>query len=157
MRLVVKRRVTRLSLTSTHGYRSQRTVSRPASWHLADLLDFESLLVDDAARTNDALLARDRAIFEKLYSGTRRGETDTGRSVVFHEWLDARRAQESDALPGDAVRTGWDALLNPCRGWRAAAWRAGVCAGVLRYPGSEPVNVSVFLGATLGPQFIVRR
>ena len=119
-------------------------MSRPAPWHFADLLDFETLLAGDAAQSDDALLARDRAI--RIHS--------TERSAAFREWLDARRKQESSALPGEALRAGWDALLV-LGALGGLLLGASVCAAVLRYPGSEPVNVSVFLGATLGPQFIV--
>jgi hypothetical protein len=121
----------------------------PPRWQVADLLDFEFLLGSDAVRTDEAVQTRDREIFAQ-----RIRDTGTGRGAVFRTWLEARREQEKEALPGETARVGWEALVAVAL-LGGLALGAGVCAAVLRYPGGEPVNVAVFLGAILGPQFIL--
>lgn len=128
----------------------------PPRWHLADLLDFESLLASDAAASDDALRTRDREIFQSHIHDIASGSegANVGRAAAFHRWLEARRAQEGSGLPGDSVRAGWETLIVltvVC----GLVLGAAVCAAVLRYPGGEPVNVAVFLGAILGPQFLL--
>jgi Protein of unknown function (DUF2868) len=118
-------------------------------WHLADLLDFESLHGSDAERAEDALRTRDREIFARV------GEAEKAdRRTVFRRWLEARREQEKAGLPGETARTGWEALIAIAV-IAGLALGAGVCAAVLQYPGGEPVNVAFFLGAILGPQFVL--
>ena len=124
-------------------------MAHPPRWQLADLLDFECLLGSDAERAEEAVRARDREIFERRIGGP-----NADRRVVFRQWLEARREQEKDGLPGETVRTGWEVLLVVAV-LGGLALGAGVCAAVLRYPGGEPVNVAVFLGAILGPQFVL--
>ena len=124
-------------------------MAHPPRWHLADLLDFESLLGSDAERAEAAVRARDREIFERCSGGE-----NADRRAVFREWLEARREQEGTGLPGETVRTGWEALIALAV-LGGLALGAGVCSAVLRFPGGEPVNVAVFLGAILGPQFVL--
>jgi hypothetical protein len=122
-------------------------MAHPPRWHFADLLDFESLLSGDDSRADEALRVRDREIFERCPDAEK-----ADRRAIFRHWLDARRAKEKSGLPGETVRTGWEALMViTVPGGLLLG--AGVCAAVLRYPGGEPVNVAVFLGAILGPQF----
>jgi hypothetical protein len=133
-------------------------------WHLADLLDFASLLGSDADRADEALRTRDREIFERRFAPCRAALRDAvpshrdglpaDRSGVFRQWLEARREQEGTGLPGETVRTGWEALVS-ITAIGGLVLGVGVCAAVLRYPGGEPVNVAVFLGAILGPQFVL--
>jgi hypothetical protein len=118
-------------------------------WHPADLLDFESLLASDTDRAEDALRTRDREIFARIAEAEK-----VDRRNVFHRWLEARREQEKTGLPGETARTGWEALIAIAV-VAGLALGAGVCATVLQYPRGEPVNVAVFLGAILGPQFVL--
>lgn len=120
---------------------------RPPRWHFADLFDFEFLLAADADRADDALKARDHEIAGRLPSAP-----STDRRTTFREWLEVRREQEPTGLPGETVRTGWEALIVIAI-LGGLLLGAGVCAAVLEYPGGEPVNVAVFLGAILLPQF----
>ncbi len=126
-------------------------MSRTAHWQFADLLDFETLLAGDAAQTDEALWTRDRAIAAATPLSQPGPKT---RRETFRAWLNVRREQEGAGLPGASARAGWEALLA-IAALVGLVLGASVCAAVLRYPGSEPVNVSVFLGATLGPQFVL--
>ena len=128
-------------------------MAHPPRWQLADLLDFESLLAADAAGTEEVVRARDREIFEREI-GTRDDAAKLERPAIFRRWLDARRGREDAPLPGESVRTGWETLLVLAV-LGGLMLGSGVCAAVLRYPGGEPVNVAVFLGAVLGPQFLL--
>ncbi len=126
-----------------------RHMALPPRWHLADLLDFESLLAGDAGRTEEAVQARDRAIAQRHAD---LGKAD--RRAAFHHWLEARREAEGSGLPGETVRTGWEAFVAIAV-FGGLVLGASVGAAVLRYPGGEPVNVAVFLAAILGPQFVL--
>ncbi len=128
-------------------------MAHPPRWQLADLLDFESLLAADAAGPEEMVRARDREIFAREIA-SRDEAAKLDRPAVFHRWLEARRKQESAGLPGEAVRAGWETLLVLAV-LGGLMLGSGVGAAVLRYSGGEPVNVAVFLGALLGPQFLL--
>jgi hypothetical protein len=135
----------------------QWSVPRPASWTIADLLDFEVLLAADQARDDVEVRARDRRIFAEriapaIEAPVRGAANDRRR--IFHLWLEARREQERENLPGRRFEAGRQVLLSV-----AALAGLGVGASVattlLHYRGAEPVNVAWFLAAIVGIQWLV--
>jgi hypothetical protein len=128
------------------------SVRRPASWTIADLLDFEVLLAADQARDDGGVRARDRAIFAERIGPVVGAPGKDDRRSIFHLWLEARRETESD-LPGRRFEAGRQALL-----WVAVfaglAVGASVATTLLHYRGAEPVNVAWFFAATVGIQWL---
>lgn len=127
---------------------------RPApAWSIADIIDFEYLLSVETGADRERLEERDVRIFREKIAplGPKRLG---GRRAVFREWLEARRAETVNILPGAQFTAGWRLLI-------ALGIFAGFCAGagatvaLLRYEKHEPINVSAFLGWTLGVQWLV--
>ena len=121
-------------------------MSRPTSWKIADLIDFESLL---AAETG-AEETRWRGRLPEVPTG----DNAAARRSLFKAWLALRRSEAGGTLPGESVAAGWSTvlLLSLLVG---LALGASVTAALLHYKGDEPVNVSWFLACTLGVQMLV--
>ncbi len=121
-------------------------MSRPTPWKIADLIDFECLL----AGGTDAEETRWRGRLPDVPLG----DDADGRRRLFKAWLDLRRDEASEALPGESVAGGWGTLL--LLGLIAGtAFGASVTGALLHYKGDEPVNVSWFLACTVGVQMLV--
>jgi hypothetical protein len=127
--------------------------SRP--WTLADVLDFEALLHTDEGADPKTLHDRDQRLFHEHIAQSISEQDAEDRSVVFHRWLEARRAdKERTVLPGT-----W--LMNGLRALGGIAVCAGLLLGfstamaALYYSGSRPVNVSVFLAVTVFIQWVL--
>jgi hypothetical protein len=129
-------------------------VRRGSHWSLADLLDFEVLLADDAACDDAALRDRDRRIYAEEIEPVVGSDGASRHRDAFRLWLEARREAKEQVLPGRRFEAGRHALL-----WAAAL--AGLVAGasvataLLHYRGEEPVNVAWFFAATVGIQWLV--
>jgi hypothetical protein len=116
---------------------------------VADLIDLEAQLARDRDADLAALERRDRA----LLAGPPRAPPSRG--PLLERWLERLREPEAaQAYPGRTV----EAVL---RGMRTALVIAGLVLGwsaataVLRYTGSEPVNVWDFLLAFVGLQLLL--
>ncbi len=133
-------------------------------WHINDLIDLEYFFELDNQAEEQALSARDREIylsaiaphFPKDAADSERSETIASKGII-REWLEKRRAIEKKArgddvmLPGDAfveVRR----LLIHIAFIIACFCGAGLTFSLLTYKGSEPLNVSVFLGVLVASQ-----
>jgi hypothetical protein len=127
---------------------------RPAEhWSVADILDFESLLALDERSDAQTLAARDRSMFEKLPAEPCDIAVHDRRGM-FHLWLDARRKDGAGNLPGRHFEAAWHLLLA-LAALSGIAVGLSVATGLLHYRGDEPVNVAVFLGWTVGIQFVL--
>jgi len=128
-------------------------VSRAKLWTIADVLDFEYLLASDASGDDDALRARDRAIFDQKIAPQLGDTARDDRRGIFQHWLNSRRSSERD-LPGAHFRASWQTLLT-----LAALLGLGIgvslTTGLLHYRGDEPVNVAWFFAATVGVQWLL--
>lgn len=124
-------------------------ISARSNWNLKDVFDFEYQRRLDDAIDEAQLEQRDRAIFREHCAG---GENER---QLLRGWLQVVRQQR---------------VLNPEPGilfvhcYRLLALAAGlfaVLSGVsatwvaLKYDGSVPVNVSVFLGLIVAPQILL--
>ena len=121
-------------------------MSRPTPWKIADLIDFEYLL----AAGPDAGETRWRGRLPDVPPGDDVG----GRRRLFKAWVQLRRGESAEPLPGENVAAGWRGLLTLAL-LAGLALGASVTAGLLHYRSAEPVNVSWFLACTLGVQMLV--
>lgn len=123
-------------------------MNRPSSWTIADVIDFEALVSQDGDEK------RDRRVFEEKIRPALGERAASDRRAVFHEWLEARRAESGPELPGEHFLTGWHTLLTLAVG-------AGLLVGALfaspalAYHGQEPVNVVDFLACALAVQWLL--
>lgn len=127
---------------------------RAESWSIADILDFESLLADDASGDDAALRARDRAIYEERIAPQAATQSAPDRRSIFRRWLTARREKPEGPLPGSHFMAGWQTLLT-LGVLTGLGLGISVTAGLLHYRGSEPVNVAWFFAATVGIQWLL--
>jgi hypothetical protein len=127
---------------------------RPSEhWSVADILDFESLLALDDKLDAETLAARDRSLFEK-FPAEQREAAARDRRRMFHLWLDARRREADGNLPGRHFAAAWHLLLA-LAALGGIAVGLSAATGLLQYRGDEPVNVALFLGWTVGFQFVL--
>ena len=126
-------------------------VTRPSRWTIADVLDFEALVAADRSAPEERLRERDQRLWGEQI-GPALGPLARERRPVFHAWLGARRKAGDAVLPGEGWETGWQTVLT-LAALLGALLGVSVCAGLLHYPGQEPINVLVFLGFTLAPQW----
>jgi hypothetical protein len=126
-------------------------VRRTASWKIADILDFECLLARDRTATDGDLRARDQALGETIL---RSSESREQRPVAMRAWLESRRAEITESLPGRHFTT-------VCRWLLLSSGLAGIIIGaslaatLLHYQGQEPINAYDFWLWTLGPQLFL--
>ena len=144
-------------MTEWHtGSSSLANVPERTPWTLADVLDFESLLHHDEQHSDMHELAeRDSRLWRDRIEGALQGDERDQPAAVFHRWLEARRATDPGGIrPGTWLSNGWRALgyLATLAGLIAGAAVAG---GALYYRGERPVNVAVFLGVTVGIQWLM--
>ncbi len=148
-----------LPLIGKNGQAFMRT-----DWHIKDLIDLEYFFELDNQAEEQALRTRDREIYlsaiaphlAKDAADSKSSETTAPKGVI-RKWLEKRREIEKKArgdevmLPGDAFAEVRRLLLHiafiiACLGG------AGVTFSLLTYKGSEPLNVSVFLGVLVASQ-----
>ncbi len=121
-------------------------------WTLADVLDFEALVAaDERAADPSAIAERDAQLWQGQISPRLAANESSETAVVFHRWLEARRA--SGPLPGTWLTGAWRVLAGGAAG---AGLVLGfiVAGGALYYHGTRPVNVAVFLAITVGIQWL---
>ena len=123
-------------------------MSRSTPWKIADLIDFEFLLAGETGAEGG------REFFEK-HIQPQLGPGGAGdRRAVFKAWLDARRAEAKGHWPGVRCAAAWKAVAS-LGGLVGLLLGGSVTAALLHYNGDEPVNVSAFLGWTVGVQMLV--
>jgi hypothetical protein len=138
------------------GASSHFAVPERTPWTLADVLDFESLLHHDELHSDlHELAERDSRLWRERIERTLQPDEHDEPRTVFHRWLESRRATDASGIrPGTWLANGWRAL-----GYFAtiAGLVAGtvVAGGALYYRGERPVNVAVFLGVTVGVQWLL--
>ena len=124
------------------------------SWKIVDVIDFEWLLAEDGELDHAALQNRDRLLAIQILGSDRRKKA-RDRRQIFLAWLEARRSEISETLPGEHFLTAWQllvvlsALIGLSLGMSVAA------ALLLAYTGDEPVNVGWFFACTVGIQWLI--
>jgi hypothetical protein len=129
---------------------SSKTSANPASsaidlpWRLADVIDFEFILEHDREVSAADLESRDQAIAQRLAAV--HPAVANNRRRFFRGWLEWRRAETADGpLPGRPAMAAWALLLKLIA--VAAVLLGGATAfNLLRYNGTQPVNVAMYLG-----------
>ena len=124
------------------------------SWKIADVLDFEWLLAEDGELDQAALRNRDRALSAQILAPERRQRAG-GRRELFWGWLQARRGEISEALPGEYFTTAWQLLVVGSTLTGAGLGISVAAALLLAYRGDEPVNVGWFFACTVGIQWLI--
>ena len=79
------------------------------SWKIADIIDFEWFLAEDADVDEPMLRARDREIFAQISRGADGARQFGSRQKIFRAWLEARRTQVQQSL-GDYYLTAWRSM-----------------------------------------------
>jgi hypothetical protein len=124
------------------------------SWKIADVIDFEWLLAADAELDQAAVRSRDRALSPKIF-GPDRSQRTRGRREIFRAWLQARRSEISEMLPGEYFLTAWQLLVVVSALMGAGLGLSVAAALLLAYTGGEPVNVGWFFACTVGIQWLI--
>lgn len=131
-------------------------------WRYSDLIDLEYFFhedetADEASRKANAL--RDREIYVRHIQPRPSPEKPASRRRLVRQWLDRRRAARREAAP-EAVLPG-EAFCEMYRLLTIAAALFGILSGgglafsLLRYAGTSPVNVSVYLSLLVGTQLVL--
>ena len=129
--------------------------ARP-DWTIADVLDCEALLHLDEQQTDmRALAERDARLWrERIEKRLAPGEAESAPHV-FAAWLAARRQADPHLpQPGTWLANGWQALATLATVGGILAGFA-VAGGYLFSHWEHPANVFVFLGATVGVQWLL--
>lgn len=130
------------------------TVPSTAPWTIADVVDFEYLLESDGGRDPDELASRDAQVFREAIAPRLGSERRGDRRAIFHAWLEERRREAGEPMPGRQFSSGWRMMLT--LGIAGGLVLGGATTfALLRYQTLEPINVAVFLGWTLGVQWLV--
>jgi hypothetical protein len=134
-------------------------LSRSPRWRIPDVIDLEFFLAEDRKLDAGVLLVRDHGMFLELSKRQEeqgRGGVVPPRSVLFWQWLQARRAgvNDSEILPGRMFAAA-HGLLWKLLGVVGLGVGASVAGGLLRYEGTQPVNVAVYFGALVLPQILL--
>jgi hypothetical protein len=124
------------------------------SWKIADVIDFEWLLAEDGALDQEALRSRDRAISQRFPEADR-SQRARDRKEIFWAWLEARRSELSETLPGEYFLTAWQLLVVLSALAGAGLGMSVAAALLLAYTGDEPVNVGWFFACTVGIQWLI--
>lgn len=126
----------------------------PKSWKIADLIDLEFFLAQDADADEDSLIRRDRELYRKRLADS----PPASRRQLLLAWLDLRRevarGEQTAPLPGEVV----SALLRPLALLLfvvSAFAGAGLAWGVLSYAGDQPINLFGALGLLVALPFFL--
>ena len=121
-----------------------RLANGARSWQLADVIDFEFLLEQDRERPLAALEARDHIIAQQLAVDDQNSFKDARR--LFRGWLEFRRTEAPQSpLPGETATAAWRVLLKMVT-VVALVLGSATAINLLRYDGTQPVNVATYLG-----------
>ena len=124
------------------------------SWKIADVLDFEWLLADDGELDQAALRSRDRALSAQVLASDQ-SQKARSRSEIFWAWLQARRRELDETLPGEYFLTAWQLLVVLSALTGIGLGMSVAAALLLAYTGEEPVNVAWFFACTVGIQWLI--
>jgi len=127
-------------------------------WQIKDLIDLEYFFEQDNREDDKNLMQRDREIYlstirPAIPKDDSASEASTGNTPkqIIKAWLDERRTIEQKRRGADVILPG-EAFTELRRLFMTLALiiaflsGAGLCFSLLAYKGSEPLNVSVFLG-----------
>ncbi len=125
-------------------------------WRIHDLIDLEYFLHRDVqAEENDSPQAStERDIYLARLRNSTDSDSPPSRRVLIKGWLDAMREKEEKPLPGEV-------FLETRRMAVIAAVVFGLVSGIgmalslLGYTGTEPLNVSVYLGLAVFSQMLL--
>ncbi len=123
---------------------SSRTKSTESSWSFEDLVDFECAVRLEADDTAERIEKRDRALLARLSSEKR---DFTRNRDLLYAWLQpVRNALFPESWrPGESAK-GAIGITSKILFVLALVSGVTLSAGFLSYEGSEPVNVSAFVG-----------
>ena len=125
-------------------------------WRICDLIDLEYFLHREAHAEESASLraSRERDIYLTTLRRPMNGDTPLSRRELIRGWLDAMREREESPLPGEVFQ-------EIRRIAMIAAVVLGLVSGIglalslLGYTGTEPLNVSAYLGAAVFSQMLL--
>lgn len=117
---------------------------RPAAWTIADLIDFEYLLSEQAGIDS----ASEAPVRQALAA-----DPTLDRRTFFHLWL-AEQRKRTTTLPGRQFTAGWHTLLT-LGAFAGLLLGFGVAGAHLTYHSAEPINLPKFLLWTIGLQWLV--
>jgi len=124
-------------------------------WQIKDIIDLEYFLGKDAPSETDRTIYLEH-IRPLTDADSKRGTP----GFILRQWLDYRRASEKETLGADAILPG-EAFDEIHQLLCYLLMIAGVAAGgglafsLLAYKGTEPLNVSLYLGAIVGTQLLL--
>lgn len=126
---------------------------RPNKWSLAEALDFEAFVSEDKdTGDTEELKRRDARLWIEQIAPELGPEEKGEPKLVFLLWTRARRTEGTTL--GLWLEHGWRILCG-C-GFVGGLVMAFVVAwGALYYTGGHPVNIAVFLGVTVGIQWLL--
>jgi hypothetical protein len=133
-------------------------------WQIKDLIDLEYFLHIDSEDTHPGhhsdIEARDRDIFLKHIHPRLPQSSAFPRRFAIKSWLDRRREVKKNTAAADAVLPG-EAYTETFRLLGYGLFILGGLSGIglalalLSYTGTAPLNISVFLGATVFVQILL--
>ncbi len=131
---------------------------RTSRWRIQDLIDLEYFLhVDTATNGKDKgtpYFPTARDIYLKRLQHPGGDGTRVSRRLLIRGWLDIRRENEAETLPGSIY-------MEVSRIFLMAAVVIGLFAGIslalslLDYSGDRPLNVSVYMGVAVFSQILL--
>jgi hypothetical protein len=130
------------------------------SWHIRDLIDLEYLLTQDAQEDPMApVQTRDRNIFLDAVARLPKDHAILPRRTLLKVWLEARRQSlqsdpDNPVLPGQFIEEVYR-LFAAVLVMTGIAFGAGIAHVLLRYNGTQPLNVATYLGTVLLPQLLL--
>ena len=124
-------------------------------WHIKDIIDLEYFLGKDAPSE------RDRTIYlEHIRPLTDADSKRVTPKFILRQWLDYRRISEKQKLGSDTILPGeaFDEihqLLCYLLMIAGIVIGSGLAFSLLTYKGTEPLNVSLYLGIIVGTQLLL--
>ncbi len=117
------------------------------NWSLEDVIDFEYAVRLESRDSPERIAQRDEAVLASIKSGQK-------NRAILKAWLETIRADLFSPLwqPGSAFRAA-SAVANRAIDAISLIAGATLAVSLLRYHGTEPVNVSAFIGIFIILQF----
>ncbi|WP_373501275.1 DUF2868 domain-containing protein [Desulfococcus sp.] len=131
-------------------------------WRYSDLIDLEYFFHEDETAdetTRRANALRDREIYVRHILPRTAPGKPVSRRWLLRQWLDRRRASLREGtvdafLPGDAFGEMYRLLVLAAAVFGVVSG-GGLAFSLLRYAGTSPVNVSVYLSLLVGTQLFI--